>query len=87
MKEVVNRLASHVRILLKRVDSLEREMQVCRADVNKLFHCRHDGVPVPTAVLAAALEHLIHNEAEGRLGKDYNIAESPRSSSSQRNRC
>jgi hypothetical protein len=50
--------------------------------VEELFESRLGGHGFSlhdTAVLAATLEHLIHNEAEGRLGKAYNMAEFPRS--------
>jgi len=49
--------------------------------VEELFESRLGGKGFDlhdTAVLAATLEHLIHNEAEGRLGKAYNMADIPR---------
>jgi len=50
--------------------------------VEELFESRLGGQGFSlhdTAVLAATLEHLIHNEAEGRLGKTYNKEDFSRS--------
>jgi len=49
--------------------------------VEELFESRLGGQGFSlhdTAVLAATLEHLIHNEAEGRLSKAYNMVDIPR---------